>query len=226
MVVAHRPDRRGVTLEHVSGATTIPTSILVLRHGESEWNSVGRWQGTEDPALSERGVRQARAAGLRLGSFDAIWASTLQRAAHTAEIIAEHLGIGPVELDTRLIEIGYGPWQGLTRTEIEAGWPGFLSESRRPDGAEPFDTVVGRMTSVLRDIAASAPGGEVLVVAHGGVLRAVRRFLSVGGSDDHFPNLSGARFVVHVDRAHPQQSRIVAGEFVEVIDESTALDVL
>ena len=198
----------------------IPTSVLVLRHGESEWNAAGRWQGTEDPALTERGIRQAVAAGEALGTFDAVWASTLQRASLTADIIAEQLGIGPVNLDERLVEVGYGPWQGLTRPEIEAGWPGFLADLRRPDGAEAYEEVVGRITAAFRDIAAASPGGEVLVVAHGGMLRALRRSLGSADHDDHIPNLGGARFFVHPG------GRIVAGELVSVIDSVTSLDVL
>jgi probable phosphoglycerate mutase len=197
-----------------------PTRLLILRHGESEWNAAGRWQGTEDPALSERGIRQAVSAAEALGTFDAVWASTLQRASLTADIIAEYLGIGPVNLDERLVEVGYGPWQGLTRTEIESGWPGFLAQARRPHGAEPFELVVARTTSALRDIARASPGGNVLVVAHGGLLRSLRRFLDVGGHDDSFPNLGGAQFAVHGD------GRIVAGDVVSIIDNVTALDVL
>ena len=204
----------------VSRVDDTPTSVLVLRHGESEWNASGRWQGTEDPALTERGIRQAVAAGEALGTFDAVWASTLQRASLTADIIAEQLGIGPVNLDERLVEVGFGPWQGLTRPEIERDWPGFIAELRRPEGAESHEAVVERITAVLRDIAAAIPGGEVLVVAHGGVTRALRRSLGVGGHDDHIANLGGARFLVYAD------GRIVAGELVSVIDSATSLDVL
>lgn len=194
--------------------------MLILRHGESEWNAAGRWQGTEDPALSERGIRQAVAAAEVLGTFDAVWASTLQRSSLTADIIAEHLGIGPVTLDERLVEVGYGPWQGLTRHEIESGWPGYLEQGRRPEGAEPFDAVVERITAAVGDIARATPGGEVLVVAHGGVLRLLRRSLGVGGHDDSFANLAGARFTVSGD------GRIVAEERVTVIDSATSADVL
>jgi broad specificity phosphatase PhoE len=204
----------------VSGSYDVPTRLLILRHGESEWNAAGRWQGTEDPSLSERGIRQAVAAAEVLGTFDAVWASTLQRASLTADIIAEHLGIGPVTLDARLVEVGYGPWQGLTRDEIEAGWPGYLEQARRPEGAEPFDAVVDRVTAAVGEIARATPGGEVLVVAHGGILRLLRRSLGAGGHDDHFANLGGARFTVHGN------GRITAEDTVSVIDSATSLDVL
>ena len=204
----------------VSSVDDIPTSVLVLRHGESEWNVAGRWQGTADPALTEQGIRQAVAAGEVLGTFDAVWASTLQRASLTADIIAEQLGIGPVNLDERLVEVGFGPWQGLTRSEIEQGWPGFMAELRRPEGAESHDAVVARITAVIRDIAAASPGGEVLVVAHGGVMRALRRSLGVSDHDRHIANLGGARFLVYPG------GRLVAEELVSVIESATSLDVL
>lgn len=204
----------------MSGSHDVSTRLLILRHGESEWNAAGRWQGTEDPSLSERGIRQAVAAAEALGTFDAVWASTLRRASLTADIIAEHLGIGPVTLDERLVEVGYGPWQGLTRNEIEAGWPGYLAQLRRPEGAEPFDAVVERVTAAVTDIARATPGGEVLIVAHGGILRLLRRSLGAGGHDDHFANLGGARFTVH------GSGRIVGHDTVTVIDCATALDVL
>ena len=89
--------------------------------------------------ITENGLLQAVAAGQQLGTFDAVWASTLQRAAHTAAIIAETIGVGPVQTHPGLMEAAFGPWQGLTVTEIEAGWPGYLEAHRRPDGAETPD---------------------------------------------------------------------------------------
>jgi broad specificity phosphatase PhoE len=70
--------------------TTATTRLLVLRHGQSEWNAQGRWQGQADIALTPEGVQQARKAALKLGTFDLIASSSLKRALHTAEIIAEH----------------------------------------------------------------------------------------------------------------------------------------
>jgi broad specificity phosphatase PhoE len=173
---------------------TPPTRLLVVRHGESEWNALGKWQGRSDPPLSERGRRQAVAACSLLGSFDALWASDLQRAALTAEIIGEELGLGPVQFDARLQETGVGQWEGLTLDEIEAGWPGYLAQHLRPDGAEPIEQVVDRVTAVFRSIAEVTPVGEVLVVTHAGVLRTMRRALGV--TDERFGNLTGCWFYV------------------------------
>jgi probable phosphoglycerate mutase len=171
--------------------------LLLLRHGESEWNATGRWQGQADPPLSEAGVRHAMAAADRLGAIDAIWSSTLQRAALTAAIIAESLGVGPVVHDHRLQETHVGPWQGLTLSEVEAGWPGYLADHRRPEGAEPLEAVVDRATACLRDIAGAHPDGEVLVLTHAGVIRTLRR--AILGADRRYPNLGGCWLRVERD---------------------------
>jgi probable phosphoglycerate mutase len=133
---------------------TDPTRLLVIRHGQSEWNAVGRWQGRADVALDQAGRLQAAEAALVLGTFDGVWASDLQRAQLTAMIIAEILGIGPVLTDARLSETDVGPWEGLTQREVEEGWPGFLAERRRPEGFEPYDEAAERMLVRATDLAA------------------------------------------------------------------------
>lgn len=202
--------------QHTSAAAT--TRLLTVRHGESEWNAVGRWQGQADPPLTDAGMLQAATAAERLGSFDGVWASRLQRAALTAEIIAEQLGIGPVQLHPGLMENAFGPWEGLTVAEIEAGWPGYLADNRRPDGAEQPDVVVARGLAALREIAAEHAGGEVLVVTHAGFIRTLRR--ACDGSDMRFNNLGGCWFHVHAD------GRVVAGDPVELVHPSTFGDTL
>jgi broad specificity phosphatase PhoE len=212
--VPHQPDAS----PRATAATGTPTRLLALRHGESEWNAVGRWQGQEDPPLTDAGMLQAVAAAEVLGTFDAVWASTLQRAAYTAAIIAEALGIGPVQVDPLLMEQAFGSWQGLTIDEIEQGWPGYLAEHRRPDDAEQPDEIVARGLAVLRRIAAEHPGGEVLVVTHGGLMRTLRRAL--GADEARFTNLGGCWFLVHAD------GRVEAGELVRLIDPQAYGDTL
>jgi probable phosphoglycerate mutase len=192
-----------------TGSNVPPTRLLVARHGQSEWNAIGRWQGHADVALSEEGMRQAADVGLSLGTFDAVWASDLQRASLTAAIIAEILGIGPVLIDDRLRETDVGPWQGLTHAEVESGWPGYLAEHRRPEGFEPYDDAAARMVAVFEDIATAYPGGEVLVVSHGGAIRAVRRML--GATGGRMANLSASWFTVG-------NGRVIAGDLVQLID--------
>lgn len=195
------------------------TRLLVVRHGQSEWNAAGRWQGHADVPLDEAGRRQAAEAALTLGTFDGIWASDLQRAQLTAMIIGEIIGIGPVLVDARLGETDVGPWEGLTQGEVEAGWPGFLAERRRPEGFESYDDAAARMIQALRHIAGHHRGGEVLVISHGGVIRAARRLL--GAPDARLPNLAGSWFEVDGD------DRVGASDLVALIDHTRpASDVL
>ena len=106
-------------------------------------------------------------------------------------IIADGLGLGPVEVEERMREADAGEWQGMTPGEIEAAYPGFLGDHRRPPTFESFDSVVERVIAALSDIAsASDPAaGAVVVTTHSGVIRSiVRRF---GVSDERVPNLGG-----------------------------------
>lgn len=186
------------------------TRLLVVRHGQSEWNASGRWQGHADAPLDRTGELQAAEAAEVLGAFDAIWSSDLGRAHRTAQIIAALHGVGPVVVDARLRETDVGPWEGLTHQEVEQGWPGYLAERRRPDGFEPYEHAAARVMAALADIATAHAGGEVLVVSHGGVIRATRR--AVGAEAPHLPNLSGSWFEVH-------RGRLVAGDTVHLLAE-------
>ena len=151
-----------------------------------------------------------------LGTFDAIWASDLQRARYTAEIIAEAIGIGPVLIDARLRETHVGPWEGLTQQEVERDWPGFLAARRRPDGFESYDDAASRMHAALSDIAHDNPGGEVLIISHGGVIRALRRAL--GAPSDRLGNLAGSWF------AHAEPTGLRAGDQVAPLGAARAAD--
>ena len=119
-------------------------NLLLARHAQSEWNALGRWQGQSDPPLSELGWAQARAAGLNAGVFDAIVASTLERARNTATVISEATGVGPVLIDERLMERQAGEYQGLTKDQIESRWPGNLAARIWPPGWEFDDDLVAR----------------------------------------------------------------------------------
>lgn len=145
--------------------------ILLVRHGQSEWNAEGRWQGQADIALSELGRRQARAAAGNLGSFSMIAASTLSRAAETAYIISEALGIGPIIPIPNLVERSAGEWSGLTKEDIDREWPGYLAERKYPPNYEHDDQLWERVEAGLSQVAdMAAPDDEILVVAHGGIV--------------------------------------------------------
>jgi broad specificity phosphatase PhoE len=155
------------------------TRVLLTRHGQSEWNALGRWQGQADPPLSDRGRRQAHEAARALGAVDAIWASDLRRAAETAVIIGDDMGVGPVVLDADLRERDAGEWTGLTRAEIERRYPGFLPDGRRPPGWESDELLLARAQRTLERIADAVTGGDVLVITHAGLVFAVERHLGL-----------------------------------------------
>ena len=192
-----------------------PTRFLVLRHGQSEWNAMGRWQGQADIELTDLGYEQARRAADRLGMFDAVASSDLRRARITATIIAETLGMGLLEADPRLRETHVGEWQGMTHDQIERDWPGYLEAHMRPPSFEGDDAIISRLTSAFSDLRAQFPGGNVLVVAHAGVIRVLRRHLSV--PDGRVANLGGSEFVVYPPSADGTV-RIEAGDLVDLLE--------
>ena len=157
--------------------------LYLARHGETEWNRIGRWQGATDIPLSDVGQAQARllAERLRDRRIARVHASQLSRALETAQIIAAHLGVPAPTVDPRLRERGYGAFEGLTREECAERFPGvweqYLADRRAvPPGAEPQAEVTERMTGALTEIAAEAArqleSGAILVVSHGGVIRS------------------------------------------------------
>jgi broad specificity phosphatase PhoE len=151
--------------------------LFLVRHGESTWNAEGRWQGQADPPLSARGEAQAAQAARTLAAlrpFDAIVASTLQRARRTAELLAATLRTD-VHTHPDLVERAAGPWHGLPRSDIEASWPGWLADGRRPDGYEPDEDLRRRATAALAHLCRDLPGARILVVSHGGVIAALER---------------------------------------------------
>lgn len=172
--------------------------LLLLRHGQSEWNAIRRWQGLADSPLSDLGRRQAANAAIALasiepvrGPFASTWSSPLKRAAETGEIIADRLELGEIGVDERLREADAGEWQGMTPDEIEAAYPGFLEQHFRPPTFEPGDEVVERSLAALSDIAATADptAGSVVVTTHSGVIRSLVRHW--GTTDERVPNLGG-----------------------------------
>ena len=115
----------------------------------------------------------------------ALWTSDLARALETAEIIGAALGL-PIRPDARFREKDAGDWTGLTRDQIEAGWPRYLADHRRPNGFEVDSGVLARVLDGLADVHREHPGEMVLIVSHGGVLRAMERFCN--DVDRAFPN--------------------------------------
>jgi len=196
----------------------VTTRILLVRHGESEWNASGRWQGWAESSLSDLGRRQAFEAAAAVGAVDAIVASDLERAVQTAMIVSEAIGVGPVVTESGLRERNVGDWTGLTRDEIEERWPGDLDRWRtgellEPPGGERNDVIIERVHAALRRVGETFDGGEVLAVSHGGVMRLLERQHGVE-QPPVFANLAGLVVDVHGDR-------IDVGDRVLLLDPST-----
>lgn len=161
-----------------------------MRHGQSEWNAEGRWQGQADPPLTDLGRAQARHAARALGTVDAMVSSDLQRAAETAAILSGELGVGPLVLDPDLRERDAGEWSGLTRAEIDEGWPGYLDDRRRPAGWEPDEVLSSRATEALARIhGLVGDEGEAIAVTHGGLVYLLEGHFGV--PFERLPNLGG-----------------------------------
>jgi probable phosphoglycerate mutase len=144
------------------------TTLLLARHGETDWNRELRIQGSSDIALNELGREQARELAEELADVevDAIYASDLSRARATAEAVAATKGL-PVRLDARLRERAFGSWEGLTREDVAERFSG-----ERHDG-ESDEDVRARVLAAIEEIAAAHPGEQVLVVSHGGALNSL-----------------------------------------------------
>jgi broad specificity phosphatase PhoE len=145
------------------------TTLLLVRHGETDWNAEGRLQGHTDRPLNDFGRRQAKELADRLADegADAIYASDLARAKETAEILGERLGL-PVVLDADLREKNWGNWEGLTGDErVHVGYEGESTEAHRD-----------RVLRAVGRIAERHPDQRVIVVTHGGSLRRVQAALN------------------------------------------------
>lgn len=154
------------------------TTLLLVRHGETDWNAASRVQGQSDRPLTERGRAQAQALAeaLRGEALDVVYSSDLSRARDTALAVATERGL-EVRTHVGLREKDFGTWEGLTDVEVLARFP----EARRGhwgDG-ETAEELASRALATLHEIAARHPDARVLVVTHGGPFRAVLRHCEV-----------------------------------------------
>lgn len=158
------------------------TRVLLVRHGETDWNAALRIQGHTDIALNARGRWQAQrlAAALADESLHAVYSSDLSRAHGTAEPTAVAAGL-PVQHDEGLRERGFGRFEGLTFAEIEQRWPEDALRWRRrdsgfaPGGGEPLEAFHARAVATTAALAQRHRGQAILVVSHGGVLDCLYR---------------------------------------------------
>lgn len=158
------------------------TTLIVIRHGETEWNIQNRFQGHLDSKLTDLGVKQAEAIadGLKGEIFDVIYSSDLERAKHTAKIIAGKLNM-TIHTERDLREINLGVMQGLIKDEFILKYPEVITNFHTdpvyviPEG-ESKQQFYDRITGVLEKIIKKHKGHSILLVAHGGVLDIMIRY--------------------------------------------------
>lgn len=167
------------------------TKLLLIRHGQSTWNAMGRLQGWADPPLDEAGLEQARQLARHLAqrlsgekhTVTDLYSSPQLRASQTADQVAAVLGLS-VQTDDRLKENDVGWLTGLTGDEIEQQFPDWVAQFHDgnrdwlcPPGGEDRDSFVERVVSVMGEIVARHPDQTVAVVSHGGALGVYLMYL-------------------------------------------------
>ena len=156
------------------------TKIIFVRHGQTEWNVLGRYQGQTDIALSPLGIEQAEklAAHFPVDKVEAVYSSDLVRAMMTARCVADRFGL-TVEPRPELRELNFGDWEGLTYDEIVAKWPDALNNFFQPPDVleiphgESFPKLRERALDAVEKIVACHPEQTVAVFAHGAILRTI-----------------------------------------------------
>jgi uncharacterized phosphatase len=179
------------------------TDLYLVRHGETDWNRQRRIQGLTDIPLNETGRSQARATGMLLTRrrWDAIYASPLSRARETATIIAAEVGLAGTTLVDALVERNYGLAEGLDWQQVEARYP----HNSVVPGRESREQVGARVIPALMQLAVEHPGEALLIVSHGGAIRAVLNQIEPAASHGMITNGS-----VHSFRLEDGALRLIA----------------
>ncbi|WKD58856.1 histidine phosphatase family protein [Corynebacterium caspium] len=216
-------------------------TLIMVRHGQTEYNATKRMQGHLDTRLSAQGYAEARGIGRLLAAekslpVSRIITSDLTRAAETAKMIGAELGLEP-ELDHRLRETDLGQWQGQSRDEVDAAWPGARAIWRHdatwaPPGGESRVDVAARALPVVTELMqhpASWENGAIVLVAHSGTIISLASAL-LGFSPEQIPLLSGmnnchmarlsARPLVEYLGKKPEDLPTTAPQFSDTSDTS------
>jgi broad specificity phosphatase PhoE len=157
------------------------TRIVLVRHGQTEWNRIERFRGRADVPLNETGLAQAKATGMRVAQEwqpMAVYSSPLSRAVKTAEAIAQGL-LQPVQIHDGLADIDYGQWQGLTPDQARARWPEIhhawynLPHTARIPGGETLADLRVRAMAAVAELTARHVGQTIILVSHTVVNRVI-----------------------------------------------------
>lgn len=207
--------------------------LLLIRHGETDWNATLRYQGQGGVPLNAQGRAQARRVGERLARYgaQALYTSDIVRASETAAIVGEQTGLMPQPLPD-LREIDVGQWEGLTPEELYRRFPDHMREYERDPartvrlGGESYAQLQVRALQALTSIHAAHPGDQtVLAVSHGGTIRALlchvigldlihfgRLWLDNGSLTELRHGSNGWRLVRLNDAAHIEGMQFAKGE--------------
>lgn len=211
------------------------TRVYLIRHGETDWNLTGRWQGHTNIPLNNLGLEQARLLARHFAGdvqFAAIYSSDLLRAWQTAEILGRALQVAPQPM-LALREIDIGWWGGKTRAEIAARDAATLAridaDEDLPRGdAETLRDLYDRATAALHQLVAAHANATIAIVAHGGTIRAL---LEYAHTDRHWrwpwPHQSIGNTAVSIIAATPGGWRVeLANDMTHLIGAPQAVDVL
>jgi broad specificity phosphatase PhoE len=149
------------------------TTLVLIRHGQTDWNLEGRWQGQADPPLNERGREQARRVAEYQSQFGfaALYSSDLRRAMETAQIIGAEMGVEVIS-EPRLREVNLGQWQGMLTDDIQAQYPEEFRQwhheplAVQPPDGETVHALAARVLEAINEIIARYPKRRVGIVAH------------------------------------------------------------
>ena len=171
------------------------TDLYLVRHGETEWNRLRRIQGLTDIPLNDTGREQARRTGMLLTRrpIARVYASPLGRARETAEIIAGELGLPEPDLNAEFVERNYGDAEGMGFYDMDLKYPAGTDVP----GRESREDVAARVIPALQAVAAAHPGESIVVVSHGGAIRAALMAAEPGGGFAAITN--GSVHTFHVD---------------------------
>jgi len=193
------------------------TRIVLVRHGQTEWNRVERFRGRADVPLNETGRAQAEATGKRVAvewQPSAIYASPLSRAVKTAAAIARHFDL-PVQIHHGIADIDYGQWQGLTPDEVKVRWPEIhhawynAPHTMRIPGGETLDDLRTRGMAAVKELAARYAGQTVVLVGHTVINRII--LLGVLGlGNDRFWHLRQDTCAINVFEADDEEFTLVS----------------
>lgn len=166
--------------------------VILIRHGETVWNYLGKLQGHRDVPLSEVGLNQAKALAKRLEAYqiDAVYSSDLQRAYQTANAFAEPKGL-LVQTVKELREMDFGKWEGMSYKQIQKTtpelWNAWVNDpiSTSPPQGEPVPQMAERVYEAIKKIVSESQGKQIAIVCHGGSIRAfISKILGMKLSDN------------------------------------------